>query len=63
MAKHPLVKQPLTKKAFMQLLARAAQPLPEKQHAPKATGTSAVHPSDDCSETDKSQDKIEDAED
>ncbi|MFC1861497.1 hypothetical protein ACFLYL_04430 [Chloroflexota bacterium] len=42
----PNVQKPLTKKRFEQLLTKAAQPLPEKKSAPKATGTEGNHLSD-----------------
>lgn len=38
--------KPLTKKAFEQLLRKAAQPLPKKQLDLKETETSVAHPSD-----------------
>ena len=50
---------PLTKKAFMSLLAKMAQPVPWKQSGLRSTGTSASHPYDGYSGKCKSQDKTE----
>ena len=51
---------PLTKKRFMRLLTKSAQPVKPDS---KEIGTSESHPSDGCSEKDKSQDTLEDKED
>lgn len=52
----------ITKKQFERLLMKAAQPLPEKKSAPKATGIEGIHPSDGYSGKCKSQGKTEDGE-
>ena len=64
MSKQKIVNnKPLTKKAFMSLLAKAAQPLPKAESDSKATETKGGHRADGCSGTDKSQGKTEGAQD
>lgn len=55
--------KPLTKKAFENLLRKAAQPLPDKKSVLGETETSGSHPSDGCSGTGTNQGKTEGAED
>lgn len=53
---------PLTKKRFERLLEKVFTtrvPRKSKESGSEASETSAVHPSDDCSETHTSLDKIE----
>ena len=56
-------KNPLTKKAFEQLLRKAAQPVAREKSVPKETRTSVVHPSDGYSGKCKSLGKTEGKED
>ena len=58
-AKEKRTVQPLTKKRFESLLTKAAQPVSSWKHSQEETGTSAFHPSDDCSDKHMSQDKTE----
>ena len=48
---------PLTKKRFMQILTKAAQPVVEGQHDQEAKETSVVHHADDYIGKCKNQDK------
>ena len=52
----------ITRDEFEALVTKASQPLSESQRVPRETQTSAAHPSDDCNETRKNQDKTEDKE-
>jgi hypothetical protein len=52
-------KKTLTKKAFEQLLRKAAQPLPEQKSDREGKGTSESHPSGDYTGTDKRPDTPE----
>lgn len=54
-----MAKKPLTKKAFMRLLKKAAQPVSEWTHGQEEKGTSADRPSDGCSGKRRSQGKTE----
>lgn len=60
--KQIIMKQPLTKKQFEQLLRKSAQPLPKQESAPKGKQTLEPHPSDGYSDKRKSQGKTEDKE-
>ncbi len=58
-AKHREGSIGVTKRDFMELLTKAAQPISEKIPDSKETGTSAVHPSDGYSGKRKSRGKTE----
>ena len=49
----------ITKREFMAVLTKAAQPVSEWQHDQEGTETSESHPSDGCSGKRKNQDKTE----
>ena len=55
--KRAVSQPPLTKKRFMKLLTKAAQPVSEWQHGQECSGTSVSHPSGDYNDTHKNQDK------
>jgi hypothetical protein len=61
--KHHQGSVPVTKKEFMAVLKKAATPISEWQHDSGDSKTSAVHPSDGCSDKYKNQDRIGDTED
>jgi len=52
----------ITKKEFMTVLTKAAQPVSEWQHDQEGTETSGSRPSDGCNETHKNQGKTGDKE-
>jgi hypothetical protein len=49
---------PLTKKRFEGLLKKASKPISEWKHDQEGKETSVDHPSDGCTDTRKSQDRI-----
>ena len=53
----------VTKREFMAVLTKAAQPVSDWRHDQEGTETSAAHPSDGCNGKCKSQDKTEGKED
>lgn len=60
---HSEPQPPLTKKRFMSLLSKAAQPVSEWSHDQESVQTSESHLSGDYSDTRKNQDKTGDTED
>ena len=49
----------ITKKEFMTVLTKAAQPVSEWKHDQEVSETSVAHPSDGCNETHRNQDTTE----